>query len=105
MSKSVALSVELKTLLDYIKEKTVVEFPIQQITLNYLILSILDNQNCDGYLVLSKCMLNTDITNFKDYIVEQILLDSQNNIKINDNITFTDEYESIAKDIQKKVYL
>lgn len=102
MSKSVALSVELKTLLDYIKEKTVVEFPIQQITLNYLILSILDNQNCDGYLVLSKCMLNTDITNFKDYIVEQILLDSQNNIKINDNITFTDEYESIAKDIQKK---
>ena len=101
MSKSIVLSIELKSLLDYIKEKTVVEFPIQTITLNYLVLSILDNVNSDGYVVLSKCMLNSDIIEFKEHVINEILLDTQKYIKIDDNINFADEYENIAHDIEK----
>ena len=101
MSKSIVLSIELKSLLDYIKEKTVVEFPIQTITLNYLVLSILDNVNSDGYTVLSKCMLNSDIIEFKEHVINEILLDTQKYIKIDDNINFADDYEDIAHDIEK----
>jgi hypothetical protein len=55
------LSYELKALINKIKEKYVVEFPIQIITPNYLLLAILEEKSCDGYNIVNRLMMDSTI--------------------------------------------
>lgn len=93
------LSYELKSLITKIKQEYVVEFPIQVITPNYLLLAILEEKSCDGYGVISKLMMDSTIDEFKQYVIDRVVVDGAENIKQNDNITFSDIYDKYAEDI------
>ena len=93
------LSYELKSLINKIKQEYIVEFPIQTITPNYLLLAILEEKSCDGYRVVSKLMMDTTIDEFKQYIIDRIMIDGVNNIKQTDVVTFSDIYDTYAEEI------
>lgn len=93
------LSYELKSLINRIKQEYIVEFPIQVITPNYLMLAILEEKSCDGYGVVSKLMMDSTIDEFKQYIIERVLIDGAENLKQNDNVTFSDVYDTYAEEI------
>jgi len=93
------LSYELKSLLTKIKTDFVLEFPIQTISLNYLVLAILENKYCDGHDVFSKLMMDSTVQEFKTYVTERILIDSANSVKVTENSQFSDDYEKIAQEI------
>lgn len=86
------LSTELKDLLNYIKNEMIVEFPINTITLNYFILSVLDNPTCECYTILSKILTTNSINEFKGQISNVVLGDCQADIKKDDKKSeFSDE--------------
>lgn len=93
------LSYELKSLINKIKQEYIVEFPIQVITPNYLMLAILEEKSCDGYGVISKLMMDSTIDEFKQYIIDRIMVDGVSNLKQNDNVTFSDIYDEFAEEI------
>lgn len=93
------LSYELKALIDKIKQEYVVEFPIQTITPNYLVLAILEEKSCDGYNIISKLMMDSTIDEFRQYIIDRIMIDCAESIKQGDNSTFSDIYEDYADEI------
>lgn len=93
------LSYELKSLINKIKQQYIVEFPIQVITPNYLVLAILEEKSCDGYNVVSKLMMDSTIDEFKQYIIDRIMGDGELSIKQNDNPTFSDIYDTLAEEI------
>lgn len=93
------LSYELKSLINKIKQQYVVEFPIQIITPNYLVLAILEEKSCEGYSVISKLMMDTNIEEFKQYIIERIMADGASSIKQNNTPTFSDTFDTLAEEI------
>lgn len=93
------LSYELKSLLTKIKSDIVAEYPIQTISLNYLVLAILDNQFCDGHYVIRKLMMDTTIDEFRQYVIDRISVDCANSVKQNDNMQFSVEYDKMAESI------
>ncbi len=93
------LSYELKALINKIKQEYINEFPIQVITPNYLLLAILEEKSCDGYNVISKLMMDSTIDEFKQYIIDRIMIDGANSIKQNDNPSFSDIYDTYAEEV------
>lgn len=93
------LSYELKALINKIKENYVVEFPIQIITPNYLLLAILEEKSCDGYNIVNRLMMDSTIDEFKQYVIDRILIDGANSIKQNDNPTFSDVFDTYAEEV------
>lgn len=92
------LSYELKSLINKIKQEYIVEFPIQVITPNYLLLAILEEKSCDGYRVVSKLMMDPTIDEFKQYVIDRIMVDGVENIKQTENVTFSDIYDEYAEE-------
>ena len=66
------LSYELKSLLNKIKSELTVEYPIQVITLNYLMYSILSSQTNDVAYWLSNNILTSEINILKNLVLEKI---------------------------------
>ena len=93
------LSYELKSLINKIKQQYIVEFPIQVITPNYLLLAILEEKSCDGYNVVSKLMMDSTIDEFKQYVIDRIMVDASSSIVQNGNSTFSDIYDTLAEEI------
>lgn len=93
------LSYELKSLINKIKQEYVIEFPIQVITLNYLLLAILDEKSCEGYSVISKLMMEATINEFKQYVIDRIMIDGTESIKQNDKPEFSNIYDTLAVSI------
>ena len=65
------LSYELKSLLNKIKSELTVEYPIQVITLNYLMYSILSSQTNDVAYWLSNNILTSEINILKNLSKKQ----------------------------------
>lgn len=99
MAAEPVLSQELKRLLDSVKANLVAEFPIQVITPNYLVLSVLDTHDCDGYSVVSKLMLESSIEEFRRFVTDRILKDSSESVQQNGSPRFSDEYDRIVEEL------
>ena len=54
-------TLELKELFEYIKNTLQYEFPTNIITLEYLIMSILDNRYCHAHLILDSCLMSNNL--------------------------------------------
>lgn len=93
------LSYELKSLINKIKQEYVTEFPIQVITPNYLLLAILEEKSCDGYNIMSKLMMDSTISEFKQYVIDRIIVDGSESIKQNDRPEFSSVYDKLAAEI------
>lgn len=104
MTTDPVLSQELKRLLDNVKSEIVPEFPIQVITPNYLILSVLDSRDCDGYSVVSKLMLESSIDDFRKFVTERILKDSSGSIQQDGSPRFSEDYDKIVENLSSSGY-
>jgi DNA-binding transcriptional regulator YhcF (GntR family) len=86
---------ELQKLINYIQNKLIKEFPINNITLNYILLAILDKHESDGYQVLSKLLMSTDLKDFKEYVSELVLIDSNKDLSTGDDYSYSSDYYDI----------
>jgi len=93
------LSYELKSLINKIKQQYIVEFPIQIITPNYLLLAMIEEKSCDAYNVISKLMMDSTINEFKQYVIDRIMIDGAESMKQNDKPEFSDVYDRLAGEI------
>lgn len=93
------LSYELKALINKIKSEYIIEFPIQVITPNYLLLAIIEEKSCDGHSVISKLMMDSTIEEFKQYVLDRILVDTAENMQQNSDPHFSDIYDTFAEEI------
>lgn len=94
------LSYELKSLLNKIKSELTVEYPIQVITLNYLMYSILSSQTNDVAYWLSNNILTSEINILKNLVLEKIKIDTSHSIVLDPNaIRFAKEYDQLAEEI------
>ena len=92
------LSYELKSLINKIKSDYVVEFPIQVITPNYLLLAIIEDKFCEGYSVITKLMMESTVEEFKQYVIDRIMVDTAGSIQIT-SPKFSDIYDTFAEEI------
>ncbi len=86
---------ELQKLINYIQNKLIKEFPINNITLNYILLAILDKHESDGYQVLSKLLMSTDLKDFKEYVSGLVLIDSNKDLSTGDDYSYSSDYYDI----------
>lgn len=56
-----AKTTELNNVLSYITETLVFEAPVHEITIEYLIASILDNKNCHAHFIMEECLMSANI--------------------------------------------
>ena len=98
------LTQETKNVFNYIKTTLTDEYPPQdRITLEYLVLSILLNEDCIAYKILSKIMLSENILlMISDY---RLHLFNHSSIKIdntNKNFLFEEKYDEILINAQNE---
>ena len=65
-------TLELNKVLDYMENVLCVEFPTNTITLEYLILAILDNKNCHANMILDNCLMSDNMEELKKIYVSAL---------------------------------
>ena len=92
---------ELEQIFQYIEENLLKEFPTEKITIDYLVLSILENDNSIAYNSLSKLMLNDSINILKEKYYKKIT----NNIVLfkNNNFIYDKSYEQIINKAKNEI--
>ena len=58
-------TLELNEVISYVNDVLVNEFPKNQITSEYLIMSILDHKNCHANMILDNCMTSNNLEELK----------------------------------------
>lgn len=91
---------EAINVLQYIKDKLIKDYPTKKITLEYFILSILENEDSIGFQMLSKSTLTSTLGSFHEWISKRI--ESKVQTEITDNITYDTIYDKCIEDIQNK---
>ena len=87
-------TLELNEVLNYMTSTLYNEFPTDTFTLEYLILSILDNKNCHANMILDNCMMSDNIDELRKVYVS-VLNEHTNpqlksipmNVRFNDDLT------------------
>ena len=91
---------ELVTVLNYMTDILVNEFPTDVFTPEYLMVSILDNKDCKAYRLLDDCLMSDNMQELKEAYINVI----KEHIKLNtDETNFSDDLVKIlnaAKDEQ-----
>ncbi len=94
------LTYEFKALLNTIKKETVSQFPIQVISLNYLVYSILDSNTHDVTVWLHHNMISSTINEFKEMVVDKINEDMAKSIMVRpESIKFDKDFDNMAIEI------
>lgn len=92
---------ELEQIFQYIEENLIKEFPTEKITIDYLILSILENDNSIAYNSLCKLMLNDSINILKEKYYKKI---TNNSILCRNNrFSFDKKYEQIINKAKNEI--
>lgn len=92
------LSYEFKSLLNKIKEETVKEFPIQVISVNYLVYAILNMRSHEVTTWLSSNMISSTIEELREITINKMNADSSISIQVMpDSVKFSKEYDNIAE--------
>ena len=87
---------ELENILSYIKDTLLKEYPSKEITLQYLITSILYNKNSHANIILDSCLMSYNIEELKNIYTKYLSEHSDKllNIDIN-HINYDDEFKHI----------
>lgn len=92
------LSYEFKSLLNKIKQETVKEFPIQVISVNYLVYTILGMRSHEITNWLSSNMISSTIEELRQIVVNKMTADSSVSIQVMpDSVKFSKQYDNIAE--------
>ena len=89
-TKEKKYTLELEKTLSYMHETLINEFPTNVFTLEYLILSILDNKNCHANMLLGKLLMSNNMEELKKIYVS--VIEKYSKPRINKNKTpFNDD--------------
>jgi len=92
------LSYEFKSLLNKIKQETVREFPIQVISVNYLMYAILNTRSHEVTSWLSSNMISSTIEELRQIVINKMTVDSSMSVQVMpDSVKFSKEYDNIAE--------
>ena len=92
------LSYEFKSLLNKIKQETVREFPIQVISVNYLMYAILNTRSHEVTNWLSSNMISSTIEELRQIVINKMTADSSMSVQVMpDSVKFSKEYDNIAE--------
>jgi len=83
-------TIELNTVLDYMSTVLLNEFPTDTLTIEYLILSILDTKDCHANLILDNCLMSNNIEELRKVYVSVIDRHTKPQLK-NGNVKYDDE--------------
>lgn len=91
------LSYEFKALLNKIKQETVKEFPIQVISLNYLVYNILGTRTHEVTTWLYSNMISATVNELKDIVVNKINTDITMSVQVYpESVKFSKDYDELA---------
>lgn len=83
-------TLEFNEVMDYMTSTLYNEFPADALTLEYLILSILDNRNCHANMILDNCLMSENIEELRKIYVSVLDEHMKPQLK-NDKIVFNDD--------------
>lgn len=92
---------ELEQIFTYIKENLIKEFPTDKITVEYFMLSVLENDTSIAYKSLSRTMLNESMDVMKEWYYKYL---ANNTRQITDNYQFDNELKHYIdlSDVEKE---
>ena len=68
-------TLELAHILEYMTTVLLNEFPTNELTLEYLILAILDNRDCHANLILDNCLMSDNLEELRKVYVSVLQRD------------------------------
>lgn len=75
-------TLELAHILEYMTTVLLNEFPTNELTLEYLILAILDNRNCHANLILDNCLMSDNLEELRKVYVSVLQSHSKPQLKV-----------------------
>lgn len=93
-TKEIQYTIELVNILDYMGTVILDEFPTDEFTLEYLILSILDNRDCHANMILDNCLMSDNLEELRKAYVAVLDKHSKPQLKSN-NPTYNDEVDKV----------
>lgn len=95
---------DLKKILSYMVDVLSKEFPTEVFSVEYLIVSILDNSKSHAYTLLDNCLMTSNLEELKNIYVNWLKLNkSDKNILVKqDNVDFNEELDRILTNAEKE---
>ena len=93
-TKEIQYTIELVNILDYMGTVILDEFPTDEFTLEYLVLSILDNRDCHANMILDNCLMSDNLEELRKVYVSVLDKHSKPQLK-SDNPTYNDEVNKV----------
>lgn len=95
-------SLELQTMFSYIMDTLNVEYPTKKISVEYLIVAMLDNKKTHAYALLNNCLLSSNMNELRNIYAEFLSKNStpqfyKNN---NDEIQFDEKMQNIFNNVK-----
>lgn len=95
---------DLKKILSYMVDVLSKEFPTEVFSVEYLIVSILDNSKSHAYTLLDNCLMTSNLEELKNIYVNWLKLNRSNkNLTVKkDNVDFNEELDRILTNAEKE---
>ena len=95
---------DLKKILSYMVDVLSKEFPTEVFSVEYLIVSILDNSKSHAYTLLDNCLMTSNLEELKNIYVNWLKLNrsDKNLIVKQDNVDFNEELDRILTNAEKE---
>ena len=95
---------DLKKILSYMVDILSKEFPTEVFSVEYLIVSILDNSKSHAYTLLDNCLMTSNLEELKNIYVNWLKLNkSDKNLTVKqDNVDFNEELDRILTNAEKE---
>ena len=95
---------DLKKILSYMVDILSKEFPTEVFSVEYLIVSILDNSKSHAYTLLDNCLMTSNLEELKNIYVNWLKLNrSDKNLVVKqDNVDFNEELDRILTNAEKE---
>ena len=93
-TKEIQYTIEFVNILDYMGTVILDEFPTDEFTLEYLVLSILDNRDCHANMILDNCLMSDNLEELRKVYVSVLDKHSKPQLK-SDNPMYNDEVNKV----------
>lgn len=104
MSKdtNVKYTMEFRTLINYAATVLATEFPSQEITIEYVMLAILDSKHCHANLILDNCLMSENMDELRKIYTDALQKHSEKQMLDNVEASFNDDVINIFNASEKE---
>ena len=83
-------TIEMKEVLNYMSDILITEFPTDKLTIEYMVVALLDKKKCHAFMILDNKLTSTSINSLHDFYLEIIKNNNKNPSIIDKNAKFDD---------------